>query len=508
MRVRGTIRVKLVAGIFAIFVCAFLVINYYSYRQISLNNENIITEELSSLRGTSTLYVRQAFVINNRNNSPEDFRQSAEEIVAELKGVSGIPVEAYTPEGAAIQSQRRQIDLQSPEMRDLLYAVQDKQAMTITPTENDGVMVYYSFPVVIEGNKVGILRFSKDYTTLYEQGYQISEAILLVTVCVFLAALVLASLLASNLAKPIVRLTRATNKVTSWLTQDHEFDRAELEKSINTRRRDEVGELSRNFYTMVTRIDQQIEIIRQDRDSIQELYEHKKIFMDNVTHELKTPLTAILGYAELIRDNGYSDPVFFDKAVQHIIHESQRLHNMVVRLLEMSRSASTAQELQGRVDIGKLLADVCETMRFKAQRYEGKIQCRTETGLIVRGSAERLKEVMINILDNAIKYGQPGTEIQAAAFYLEAEDAVVFATRNWGKGMTEREIERIFDPFYRADKEHSREMGSSGLGMSISKQIVDEHGGRIAVQSSPGETTVVSVMLPRLHQSGKEAGEK
>ena len=100
-------------------------------------------------------------------------------------------------------------------IRDRLYAVQDKQAMTITPTENDGVMVYYSFPVVIEGNKVGILRFSKDYTTLYEQGYQISEAILLVTVCVFLAALVLASLLASNLAKPIVRLTRATNKVTS-----------------------------------------------------------------------------------------------------------------------------------------------------------------------------------------------------------------------------------------------------------------------------------------------------
>ena len=73
---------------------------------------------------------------------------------------------------------------------------------------------------------------------------------------------------------------------------------------------------------------------------------------------------------------------------------------------------------------------------------------------------------------------------------------MVFATRNWGKGMTEKEIERIFDPFYRADKEHSREMGSSGLGMSISKQIVDEHGGRIAVQSSPGETTVVSVMLP------------
>src|SRR5699024_8173748 len=131
---------------------------------------------------------------------------------------------------------------------------------------------------------------------------------------------------------------------------------------------------------------------------------------DNITHELKTPLTSILGYAEIIREKGETDRAFFEKGINHIIEESRRLHRMVLKLLEISRRTSKNYEFD-RVDTGIILHDVCDSMSFRAKRYKKKIVWRTEENLFVYGQADKLRQLFINLLDNAIKYSSTYAEI-------------------------------------------------------------------------------------------------
>ena len=251
---------------------------------------------------------------------------------------------------------------------------------------------------------------------------------------------------------------------------------------------------------MVKQIKQQINTIEKDRDALKRLIEHKKNFYDNVTHELKTPLTSILGYAQMVRENGFHDEAFFYKAMGHIIKESERLHAMVLALLELSGQMSGIEEKYENVDIGRLLAETCEGMAFRAQRYGIAIKTRTENGLLVNGNSNKLKQVLINVIDNAIKYGSPGEDIKAGAF--ADGDFVAVEIENKGEGIPEDELNDIFEPFYRVDKRKSREIGSCGLGLSICKDIVDKHNGEIFIKSVSNHTTTVLIKLPAVHNGG------
>ena len=112
---------------------------------------------------------------------------------------------------------------------------------------------------------------------------------------------------------------------------------------------------------------------------------------------------------------------------------------------------------------------------------------------MVLGVEERLRQVLVNLTDNAIKYGDSQTVIHI--FGLQKDDSVLLGVRNQGKGLSRTEQEKIFEPFYRVDKAYSREQGSSGLGLSICKKIMDEHGGSIGVKSKPGESTLFYIRL-------------
>jgi signal transduction histidine kinase len=183
---------------------------------------------------------------------------------------------------------------------------------------------------------------------------------------------------------------------------------------IRFKRKDEIGKLAHNFSQMIAKINIQINRIEQDRDRLEELKRHRKQFFDNVTHELKTPLTSILGYAEMIKENGWSDEVFFDKGMNHIMDESKRLHEMVMKLLELSMETS-GQEAFEAIDAGQILQDVCGGMAFKAARYNKTIQSEVEAELGVFGSANKLRQLFINIMDNAIKYGVSHSAITVKA---------------------------------------------------------------------------------------------
>ncbi|MBW7458661.1 ATP-binding protein [Paenibacillus sepulcri] len=469
-----TIRAKFIIGFFLIFCLSFLLLNQIVARVIQTSNQNIITDDLIGLKKNSNVYVQQAFMINHFTNDDLYFGQMAEEMVGDLQHATSSNVTAYTVDGVLLYSSD-QGAFSGVTDDDLKQALQGKTAYTIS-YEHGIASVLYSYPVIIGGVKVGILRFSKDFTLLYEQSGHILDIIFYIALAVFAAAFLFSYMLSRHITIPLVKLAKASTEVMN----------GNLDIRIAFRRKDEIGRLTANFNDMIEQIRSQIARIERDRDRLEGLNRQRKRFFDNVTHELKTPLTSILGYAEIIRENGESDRDFFDKGMNHIVEESQRLHEMVLRMLEVSQGPVSRDEF-ARVETGRILHDVCDAMAFKAKRYNKTIRCDTEEGLFVHGHSDRLRQLFINLLDNAIKYGDAHSEIGVKA--LLDLGTVRFAFVNSGETIEPEHLANIFESFHLADH-RPKEAGSVGLGLGIAKAIVEDHGGSIRMISENRQTGV------------------
>ncbi|GIN99472.1 sensor histidine kinase [Brevibacillus halotolerans] len=470
----GTIRAKFIIGFFLIFLFSFLILNQTVKEIIWTSNQKIVTSELVGLKNNSNVYVRQAFLINHFSNNKLYFSQMAQDLVSDLNHATGSNVGVYTLEGVLLYSSDKSV-FSGQQEEDLKQAIGGKTAYHITYDQNNGE-VFFSYPVVIDGSKVGILRFAKDFSLLYEQSGRILDIIFYSSLALFAVAFLFSYILSRHLSIPLVKLTHASTEVKN----------GNLDVRIHFHRKDEIGRLAVNFNDMIERISTQISTIERDRDLLKEVNQQEKRFFDNITHELKTPLTSILGYAEIIREKGETDRDFFEKGINHIIEESRRLHRMVLKLLEISRRTSKNYEFD-RVDTGIILHDVCDSMSFRAKRYKKKIVWRTEENLFVYGQADKLRQLFINLLDNAIKYSSTYAEISVKGELSAGNVRVEF--KNPGNPIAPEQLTKLFQPFYSANVK-SAEEGSVGLGLSIVKSIVDDHGGTISIVSENYYTSV------------------
>ncbi|MDD3243846.1 MAG: HAMP domain-containing sensor histidine kinase [Eubacteriales bacterium] len=476
----------------AIFALAFAIINIVVGVKVGENNRDTITSELASIKTNCEIYVRQSFMLSGLNNDAAAFQTSANQIVTELLASLSVPVGAYDLQGTLISASAQEL-FADPSAADITEAVAGNTAYELN-TVSGHTSACYSFPVVVEGATVGILRFVKDYTPLFGQSRETTTAIMITTILVFAVMYALIMILVGNITGPVVRLSRVSQLVADDIANSR-LSSIQLKRQMPLGRRDEIGKLADNFFKMVSKLNFQVRTIKQDRDSIQKLYDHRKEFFDSVTHELKTPLTSIRGYAQMIMDGGYEDTAFLNKGMGHIIKESDRLKDMVVKLLEMSDNQHYNDVPYEQMDLAAQVKDTCEAMQFKATRYGYSIRCLADEKLTIMANTARLREVWINLIDNAIKYGESGTEVLVVATQRSGRACV--EVRNRGKGISPEEAEKIFEPFYRTDKKKSREMGSAGLGLSLCQKIVEEHKGEISVSSVPGKETVFTVMLPR-----------
>ncbi|MDI6566273.1 HAMP domain-containing sensor histidine kinase [Bacillus subtilis] len=468
-----TIKGKFIIGFFLIFSLSFLVLNQTVKSVIWSSNEKIVTSDLIELKKNSIVYINQAFLINHYKNNELYFGDMADEIVDSLTHSTGSNVGVYTVDGTLLSSSNKTVFSQGID-EDLTKAINGKNAYHITYDRNQA-QVFFSYPVVIDGAKVGILRFSKDFNLLYKQSGEILNIIFYIALAIFVAAFLFSYILSRHITIPIVKLTEATSEVK----------KGKLDVDIHFSRKDEIGQLTVNFNDMITRIRDQISTIEKDRDRLKELNEQEKRFFDNMTHELKTPLTSIQGYAEIIKQKGESDQAFFDKGMNHIVEESRRLHNLVIKLLEVSRE--TSKEQFDRIDAGTILKDVCESMKFRAERYKKKITYEIEDSLYVYGQKNRVRQLFINLLDNAIKYSLSHSEIMIQA--KVAGDQVLFMFKNPSDPYDDNQYTKVFQPFYSINQKVTEE-GSLGLGLSIVKTIVEKHGGTIKMFYEENHTII------------------
>ncbi|KAF6559323.1 HAMP domain-containing histidine kinase [Paenibacillus sp. EKM202P] len=468
------ISIKFLIGFFLIFSLSFVVLNQTVKEFIRTSNQNLVTSELVGLKNNSNVYVRQAFLINHFSSNELYFGGIAKEIATDLNHTTNSSIGVYTVEGKLLYAPDNS-PFQQQMQSDLQQAIGGNTAYSITYDRNK-TTVLFSYPVVIDGSKVGILRFYKDFSSLYEQTGQIREITLYMALAIFAAAFLFSYILSRHITIPLTRLTQASTEVKN----------GNLDIRLHFKRKDEIGRLAENYNDMIDQISRQIHIIEKDRDHLKQLHQQEKRFFDNITHELKTPLTSILGYAELIRLNGEKDRAFFDKGMNHIIEESRRLHAMVLKLLEVSRKNIMLKELD-RVDIGLILQDVCESMMIRAQRYKKTIEYEINEELFMLADGDRIRQMFINLIDNAIKYSLPFSAVSVKA--VRAEEKIRLIFRNPSDPIEAEHLSRLLQPFYLAHSD-SAEEGSVGLGLSIVKSIVEEFAGSIMITNEQNETIV------------------
>jgi len=219
-------------------------------------------------------------------------------------------------------------------------------------------------------------------------------------------------------------------------------------------------------------------------------------FVANVSHEFRTPLTAIQGFAETLLGGALEDPVNRRRFVEIIREHATRLARLTEDLLKLSRIEAGQLKLEFRpVSVSQLVESCVETAQLKAVPKQLALNVRLPDGLPpVRGDAHSLQEVLQNLLDNALQYTPAGGKIDVSASCSDGR--VVVTVADTGIGIPQAEQERIFERFYRVDAARSREAGGTGLGLSIARHIMEAHGGRLWVESAVGEGSRFHFSLP------------
>jgi two-component system, OmpR family, phosphate regulon sensor histidine kinase PhoR len=228
-------------------------------------------------------------------------------------------------------------------------------------------------------------------------------------------------------------------------------------------------------------------LVLHDITELRRLERVRRDFVANVSHEFKTPLTAIQGFAETLLGGALHDTANRAHFVEIIRDHARRLARLTDDLLKLSRIEAGRLELELRdVRVAALVNGCVETARMNAEAKRLRIHVLLPDGLPpVRADGAQLGEVLQNLLDNAIQYTPSGGQINVTA--TANGQGVTFTVADTGIGIPESELERIFERFYRVDAARSREAGGTGLGLAIARHIVDAHGGRIWVESAVGQ---------------------
>jgi len=242
---------------------------------------------------------------------------------------------------------------------------------------------------------------------------------------------------------------------------------------------DELDELAQTFNQMLERL--------------QRSFEQARNFSFDAAHELRTPLTAMRGETEvaLLRDHSAEE---LRRVLRSNLEEISRITAIVNDLLTVAQGeAGTLEVRREPVALSELAGDIVETVQVLAEDKSVKLQASIEPGVQVTGDSLRLSQLLLNLLDNAIKHSSAG---QTVRMTVEKNGSAVLRVEDAGSGISEEDLPHVFDRFFRTDRSRSRQVPGSGLGLSISKWIVDAHGGTIRVASRLGVGSTFTVELP------------
>lgn len=234
-----------------------------------------------------------------------------------------------------------------------------------------------------------------------------------------------------------------------------------------------------------------------DVSSRYELEKSRREFVANVSHELRTPLTAIKGACETILDHPELPDEIKNKFLEMSVNESNRMTGIVRDLLTLSRLDDKRTKWKiSEYDICASLQNICDVMNVDATSHNHQLIFKGDEEIkTITADKERIEQVIINIVSNAIKYTPDGGTVIVNAAKIDKDNISIKIIDN-GIGIPEADLARIFERFYRVEKARTSDTGGTGLGLAIAKELVEAHGGKISIQSKIGVGTIVTIVLP------------
>ena len=371
-----------------------------------------------------------------------------------------------------------------------LADIRNGRSHSFYSTSDNGMpLLVYSEPIVANRTIVGAVQVIKPVAGVQNTLGQVSRYLIFGTALSLALAAIVGAFLARRALTPIDSITRTAGSISR--TKD-------LGQRLNIPNdASEVGQLAATFNAML--------------DRVQQLFNTQERLIADVSHELRTPLTTVQGNLDLLRrylaqpaqglSRGQTAADLLQETLNEAEDEAARMGTMITDLLTLAQADSGALQLQlAPVEMDTLLLDVYRQARRIVEHRRGlhalEIRLGNEDQALVLGDRERLRQVVLNLTDNAIKYTPNGGVVTLS---LEKNDGwVKVAVSDTGIGISEDDLPHVFDRFYRADKARSRELGGSGLGLSIVQWIAVAHHGRVTVASAPHEGSTFTLWLPPL----------
>ena len=333
-----------------------------------------------------------------------------------------------------------------------------------------GRVELYSAPLLVDNNVVGVLQVAAPRQPLEQSLGQVRLILAAVVLGATGLAAVLGWFLATKAMRPVDQMTRTAHAI------GHSADFAR--RLAEPPQRDELGRLAATFNEMLGQLEEAMATQRR--------------FLADASHELRSPLTAIRTNVEALLRRSDMDPAERDEILRAIARETDRMGRLVADLLALARADAGQPLTVGPVALDALLLDVYQQQR----RLAGDV--RLAIGELeqveVNCDPDRLKQLALNLVDNALRYTQSGGTVTLDLVRRDGWAELV--VRDTGLGIAPEHLPRIFDRFYRVDQPRARQAGGTGLGLAICKWVAEAHGGRIEVESQEGVGSTFRVLLP------------
>lgn len=350
--------------------------------------------------------------------------------------------------------------------------------------------IFVLAPVLVNDQVAGVIFMGQPLRDVTAVLSDLRLRLLLASIAAMALSAIVGLTLARTIARPVQELTVAADKISAG---DYNYP-------LQSAGQDELGQLERTFVTM--------------RQKLQAVEKMRVQFVSDVSHELRTPLTAVKGLAETLRDGAVDDSAVRDHFLASIEGETDRLIRLVNDLLILSRADSQKLMLRSELfDLGLLAGATIEKMDAQAAERDVNLEwIKPGFPLMVHADPDRIEQVLVNLLDNAIKHTPAGHLVQVMGFrvnimdeshtlpvtspvpqnspflpldlsYLSSGEWIILSVADTGQGIPPQDLPHVFERFYRTDYSRSRDRGGSGLGLSIAQSLIQAHGGQIWIQS-------------------------